>query len=107
MLNNNINQINNHAPGININKNNLQNFNPPSSKPSKLQPIKTFKGIPPLIGLNNIGSTCFKNSVLQCLSQTEDLTNYFLKETSRNAIFNNNIAKKIKKIFNYALFIMN
>ena len=96
MLNNNINQINSHAPGININKNNLQKFNPPSSKPSKLQPIKTFKGIPPLIGLNNIGSTCFKNSVLQCLSQTEDLTNYFLRDTSLSKIMNNNIAKKNK-----------
>ena len=96
IFNNNINQNNNRALGININKNNLQKLNPPSSKPSKLQPIKTFKGIPPLIGLNNIGSTCFKNSVLQCLSQTEDLTNYFLRETSLNKIMNNNIAKKNK-----------
>ena len=30
---------------------------------------------------------------MQCLSQTEDLTNYFLRESSRDAIFNNNIAK--------------
>ena len=32
------------------------------------------------------------NSTLQCLSQTESLTNYFLKEKSQNKIFNNNIA---------------
>ena len=60
-----------------------------------LKPIALFKN-PTLIGLNNIGSTCFKNSILQCLSQTEDLTNYFLKENSKNTIFNNNIAKKDK-----------
>ena len=33
------------------------------------------------------------NSTLQCLSQTESLTNYFLKEKNTNKIFNNNIAK--------------
>ena len=33
------------------------------------------------------------NSTLQCLSQTKELTNYFLREKSQNKIFNNNIAK--------------
>ena len=31
-----------------------------------------------LIGLNNIGATCYMNSTLQCLSNTEKLTEYFL-----------------------------
>ena len=31
-----------------------------------------------LIGLNNIGATCYMNSTLQCLSNTKDLTDYFL-----------------------------
>ena len=46
--------------------------------------------------MNNIGSTCFKSAVLQCLSQTEELTNYFLKETNLDKILNNNIAKQNK-----------
>ena len=46
-----------------------------------------------MIGLNNIGATCFMNATLQCLSQTEALTNYFLKEKNKNKIINNNIAK--------------
>ena len=33
---------------------------------------------PPLIGLANIGATCYMNSTLQCLSNIKQLTNYFL-----------------------------
>ena len=41
-------------------------------------PLALFKN-PTLIGLNNIGTPCFINATLQCLSQTEELTKYFLK----------------------------
>ena len=34
---------------------------------------------PIIIGLNNIGATCYMNSTLQCLSNTKQLTEYFLK----------------------------
>ena len=33
---------------------------------------------PPLIGLANIGATCYMNATLQCLSNIKKLTNYFL-----------------------------
>ena len=46
------------------------------------EPLKLYI-TPPLIGLNNVG---FINSTLQCLSQTEPLTNYFLKETTKKKI---------------------
>ena len=35
---------------------------------------------PILIGLNNIGATCYMNATLQSLSNTDNLTNYFLNE---------------------------
>ena len=32
-----------------------------------------------IVGLKNLGNTCYINSSIQCLSNTEDLTKYFLK----------------------------
>ena len=59
--------------------------------PKPLSPIRTYTK-PTLIGLNNIGATCFMNATLQCFSQTKGLTNYFLKQSNCNKIINNNIA---------------
>ena len=47
-----------------------------------------------LVGLNNVGSICIMNSVLQCLSQTKPLTDYFLNDKNIDRIINNNIAIK-------------
>ena len=62
------------------------------------EPLKGYK-IPTLVGLNNIGAPCFMNSILQCLSQTKGLTNYFLNEKNKENIINNNIALKNKNNF--------
>ena len=59
------------------------------------EPISLYEK-PTLIGLKNIGSKCYKNSVLQCLSQTRGLTNYFLQEKNYNRIMNTNISKQDK-----------
>ena len=50
--------------------------------------ISSFKE-PPLIGLVNIGATCYMNATLQCFSQIDTLTNFFLT--------NKNNFKDIKK----------
>ncbi len=35
---------------------------------------------PGVVGLHNIGNTCFMNSMLQCLSNSKPLTEYFLSD---------------------------
>jgi ubiquitin C-terminal hydrolase len=46
---------------------------------------------PLFVGLNNLGFTCYLNSILQCLNQTEPLVNYFLSEEGISKINNNNL----------------
>ena len=63
----------------------------------KEHPLQTYKE-PTLIGLNNIGATCYINSILQCLNQTPSLTNYFLDDSNQEMILNNNIIKENKNL---------
>ena len=80
-------------PNFENNDNNSKNRSRSVERNRPLSPIPIFK-FPTLIGLNNIGATCFINSTLQCLSQTKDLSYYFLKESNYDKIKNNNLAKK-------------
>ena len=84
----NLNMQNNQKPYTNPNFNSFPEFQPkPNFVPNYVQ-----HNNPPLIGLKNIGATCYMNSVLQCLSQIEPLANYF---KSSNHV--NNTIIKYKK----------
>ena len=57
---------------------------------------------PILIGLNNIGATCYMNASLQCLSNTKKLTKYFLEnyKYNPNKIMSNEYYEVIKNLWN-------
>ena len=60
-------------------------------KIKKINPFALHES-PTLIGLENIGAKCFINATLQCLSQTKNLTKYFLNKKYEDRIINNNVA---------------
>jgi len=87
------------------NNNNIKNNEYNYMTNIKIDILSTYKS-PTLIGLNNIGSTSFINSALQCLSQTKPLTKYFLNKKINGRIINNNhaLVQKSNTLLSYAYF---
>jgi len=83
---------------LNMNGQNPAQASITESQSVKIKPLDSYKA-PTLIGLNNIGAQHIMNSTLQCLSQTKQLTNYFLNAKNKEKIINNNIAINKKNDF--------
>jgi hypothetical protein len=60
-----------------------------SAKPKRDKDVKSYTN-GGMVGLYNLGNTCFMNSGLQCLSFTRPLTDYFLSDVYVREINQNN-----------------
>ena len=99
---NNINNINN-----NINNTN-NNFNPNTNIPfipidtelnGNIQDIRTKYIYPTLIGLENIGATCYMNATLQCFCHIDKFVNFFKYNKQANEIYQNNLTNTLSYSF--------
>ena len=70
IITNNDNNFKNHYNNINDKEHNLD------SK-TNVTSIRQYFAYPPLIGLDNIGATCYMNATLQCLCHIEKFVDFF------------------------------
>lgn len=54
-----------------------------------------------LTGLVNLGNSCYLNSIIQCLSNTIELTDYFMKDNHLSNLKDSDQSIIVKEYVNY------
>ena len=103
MMTNQMCNMNNNSmplPISNFNQGNNNNINKPVQKQNISENFKVLFGIGddvknyfPLVGLKNVGLTCYMNSTLQCLLHIPELNYYFINRYEQKKNYLNNINK--------------
>ncbi|CAG5125246.1 unnamed protein product, partial [Candidula unifasciata] len=57
-------------------------------------PVTMWKRTPGTVGIYNHGNNCFMNAILQCLSNTDSFTEYFVRDFYKNDLKNGAAGKK-------------
>ncbi|RUS72412.1 hypothetical protein EGW08_019830 [Elysia chlorotica] len=86
--------LNSDGSARSIGNNTMSTARPLITDPNVSMTVPKWKRTPGVIGIFNHGNSCFINAVLQCLSNTDSFTEYFVKDFFKLDLKNSKNSKK-------------
>jgi len=85
-----VNTTSDEEDDLDTHKSKRHRSNDESDSEEESEPYYHRRGVPGVVGLSNLGNTCFMNSALQCLTHAAPLTEYFISDEYKKEINYNN-----------------